>query len=185
MKFYEMQIEGLTRRLPICSLTDDLSIAGFVLFGDTEITEVCAKRLLELAPDFDVIVTAEAKGIPLAYEMSKQCGKKYVILRKKPKLYMVDVIQTDVESITTAHVQSLCIGSLEAEDIRNKRVLVVDDVISTGGSLAAIEAILSQIEGCTIVDKMCILAEGAALKRDDITYLEELPLFTPDGEPIE
>lgn len=183
MKFHEMKVAGLDRKLPLLPLTDELYIAGFVMFGDVEITEVSARKLLEKAPEFDVVVTAEAKGIPLAYEMARQSGKPYVVIRKQPKLYMVDVIETSVESITTAHTQKLCLGAIEADLIRDKKVLVVDDVISTGGSLAAMETILNQI-GCDIVGRMCVLAEGDALKRDDIIYLDELYLFTPDGEPI-
>ena len=183
MKFHEMKIAGLDRKLPLCPLTDDLYIAGFVMFGDVEITETCATKLLEKAPEFDVIVTAESKGIPLAYEMARQSGKDYVVLRKEPKLYMVDVIKTKAESITTAHTQTLCLGSIEADVIRGKRVLIVDDVISTGGSLLAMETLLNQV-GVDIVGRMCVLAEGAALERDDIVYLDELTLFTPEGEPI-
>ena len=183
--FYKMNIAGLERELPLCALNDDLYIAGFVMFSDVEITEACAKALLEKAPeDFDVIVTAESKGIPLAYEMARLSGKNYVVLRKMHKLYMVDTIYTEVDSITTAHTQTLCVGSIEAAEIRGKRVLVVDDVISTGGSLAAMELLINQLDG-HIVGKMCVLAEGDALKRDDIVYLDELPLFTPDGKPIE
>lgn len=178
--FHEMTIAGVTRRLPLCPLNEELYIAGFVMFGDVEITEACAKELLAKAPEFDVIVTAESKGIPLAYEMARQSGKDYVVLRKEPKLYMVDVIKTTVDSITTAHIQTLCIGSLEADVIRGKRVLIVDDVISTGGSLMSIEKILNKV-GCDIVGKMAVLAEGDAIDRPDIIYLEELPLFNPDG----
>lgn len=178
-----MNIAGLERELPLCALNDDLYIAGFVMFSDVEITEACAKALLEKAPeDFDVIVTAESKGIPLAYEMARQSGKNYVVLRKEPKLYMVDVIRTTVDSITTAHVQTLCLGSLEAEFIRDKKVVIVDDVISTGGSLASMEKLLNKV-GCEVVAKMAVLAEGDAIERPDIIYLEELPLFNSDGTP--
>ena len=180
MMFHEMTIAGLTRKLPLCRLNDELYIAGFVMFGDVEITEAAATQLLEKAPEFDVIVTAESKGIPLAYEMARQSGKPYVVLRKEAKLYMVDVIKTTVDSITTDHIQTLCIGSLEAEVIRGKRVLIVDDVISTGGSLKSIEKILNQV-GVDIVGKMTVLAEGDAINRPDIIYLDELPLFNSDG----
>ena len=183
MKFYEMNIAGLDRKLPLCPLNEELYIAGFVMFGDVEITVKSAEELLKRAPEFDVIVTAEAKGIPLAYEMSRQSGKPYVILRKSLKLYMVDAITTDVQSITTANSQTLCVGSLEAEYIRNKRVLIVDDVISTGGSLLAMEELINRVEG-NVVGRMTVLAEGDATRRDDIIYLEKLYLFTPDGEPI-
>ena len=182
MMFHEMTIAGVTRKLPLCALNEELYIAGFVMFGDVEITTACASELLKKAPEFDVVATAESKGIPLAYEMARQSGKDYVVLRKEPKLYMVDVIKTSVDSITTAHVQTLCLGSLEADAIRGKRVLIVDDVISTGGSLSSIEKILNKV-GVEIVGKMAVLAEGDAISRDDIIYLEELPLFNSDGTP--
>ena len=181
--FYEMEIAGVKCQLPICPLNENLSIAGFVMFGNVPVTEAAAKALLAKAPDFDVIVTAESKGIPLAYEMARLSGKQYVVLRKEPKLYMVDVIKTAVDSITTAHVQTLCLGAIEIEQIHGKRILIVDDVISTGGSLLAIEALLNQV-GWEIVGKMTVLAEGEAAEREDITYLEKLPLFTPDGKPL-
>ena len=180
--FYEMNIAGLTRKLPLCALNEELYIAGFVMFSDVELTEACAKELLAKAPEFDVIITAESKGIPLAYEMARQSGKTYVVLRKEPKLYMVDVIRTTVDSITTAHVQTLCIGSLEAEVLRGKKALIVDDVISTGGSLTSMEKIVTKV-GAEIAARMAVLAEGDAIQRDDIIYLEELPLFNPDGTP--
>lgn len=183
MKFHEMTVAGLPRKLPLLPLTEDLYIAGFVMFGDTEITMVSAEKLLAQAPDFDVIVTAESKGIPLAYEMSRQSGKPYVVLRKEPKLYMVDVIKTEVDSITTAHVQTLCLGAIEADMIRGKNVLIVDDVISTGNSLTAMETLLDKV-GVNIVGRMSVLAEGDALKRDDLIYLDKLYLFKPDGTPI-
>ena len=181
--FYEMEIAGLKRQLPICPLNENLSIAGFVMFSDVPITEACAEALLAKAPDFDVIVTAESKGIPLAYEMARRSGKDYVVLRKEPKLYMVDVLKTTVDSITTAHQQTLCLGAIEAELIRGRRVLVVDDVISTGGSLLSIEELVNQVPG-NIVGRMTVLAEGDAADRDDIIFLEKLPLFTPDGQPL-
>lgn len=184
MLFHEMTIAGVTRKLPLCALNENLYIAGFVMFGDVEITEACANALLKKAPDFDVVVTAESKGIPLAYEMAKISGKDYVVLRKEPKLYMVDVIRTTVDSITTAHIQTLCIGSLEADIIRGKKVLIVDDVISTGGSLSSMEKIIEKV-GADIVGKMAVLAEGDAINREDIIYLEELPLFNADGTPKE
>ena len=183
MKHYEMNIAGLTRKLPLCPLNDNLYIAGFVMFGDVEITVRCAEELLARAPEFDVIVTAESKGIPLAYEMARQSNKPYVVLRKEPKLYMLDTIVADVQSITTAHPQVLCVGSIEADLIKGKKVLAVDDVVSTGGSLIAIEELIQKCGG-EIAARMTVLAEGEATKRDDLIYLEKLYLFTPEGEPI-
>ncbi len=176
MKTYEMKIAGLTRHLPICPVNEHLDIAGFVIFGDVEMTVACAKALLEKCPEFDYIVTAEAKGIPLAYEMARQSGRGYVICRKGAKLYMTDPVSVTVRSITTARIQTLFLDSAEGEKLRSKRVLVIDDVISTGESLKAIEALIEQFEP-NIVGRAAILAEGDAAERDDIIYLEPLPLF--------
>ena len=183
--YYEMTIAGHKRQLPICPINDNLSIAGFVMFGDSEITVDAARLLLDRAPEFDVIVTAESKGIPLAHEMSRQSGfSDYVVMRKAPKLYMQNVISTDVNSITTDHIQTLCIGEHEAGLIRGRRVLIADDVISTGESLRSMEALVNQAGG-NIVGKMAVLAEGDAADRKDIIFLEKLPLFHSDGTPIE
>ncbi len=176
MKTYEMTIAGLTRSLPVCPVNEHLDIAGFVIFGDVEMTVACAEALLKKCPDFDYIVSAEAKGIPLAYEMARQSGKPYLICRKGAKLYMKDPVSVTVRSITTARIQTLFLDSGEGEKLRGKRVLVLDDVISTGESLKAIEALLEQFEP-NIVGRAAILAEGDAAERDDIIYLEPLPLF--------
>ena len=169
--FYEMKIAGLTRQLPLCKVTDDLYIGAFIMFSDVEITKACAEALLKKAPDFDILITAESKGIPLAYEMARQAGRND---------YMTDIITTTVDSITTDHIQTLCIGKKEADMLRGKRVLIVDDVISTGESLKSIETLVNQV-GADIVGKMAVLAEGGAADRDDIIYLEKLPVFNPDG----
>ncbi len=182
--YHEMKIAGVTRKLPICKINDNLSIAGFVLFGDVEMTKAAATELLKKAPEFDILMTAEAKSIPLIYEMARQAGhNEYVIARKGEKLYMQDIISTDVYSITTANVQRLCIGKADKEMLTGKRVLIVDDVISTGESLTSIEVLLSQVD-CEIVGKMAVLAEGIAIERDDIICLENLPLFDNDGNPL-
>lgn len=178
---YEMEIAGYKRELLLSPVNDSTSIAAFIIFGDVEITKACASHLLEKAPDFDIVFTAEAKSIPLAYEMAKQAGQnEYVIARKTPKLYMEDLIMTNVDSITTEHVQRLCIGKREANMIKDRKVLIVDDVISTGQSLASMEYLIEQAGG-QIVGKMAVLAEGDAIKRDDIIVLEQLPLFNSDG----
>lgn len=183
--YYTMTICGHERHLPICRLTEELCIAGFVIFGDPELTDDAAAALLERVPDFDIIVTAESKGIPLAHEMARQCNySKYVVLRKEAKLYMRDVISTEVDSITTDHIQTLCIGKDDADLISGKRVLIVDDVISTGESLKSIEELVNQVGG-NIVGRAFILAEGDAAKRDDVIFLDRLPLFNRDGEPID
>jgi adenine phosphoribosyltransferase len=180
---YKMTIAGLERHLPLCKVSDDLYIAGFIMFNDVEITEASARELLKKAPEFDVLVTAETKGIPLCYEMARQSGKPYIVARKGPKLYMRDVVKVPVNSITTDHPQILCLGRDERAVLEGKRILVVDDVISTGDSIAAIETLLDSLGG-NIVGKMTVLAEGAAADRDDIIFLEYLPVFTPEGEPI-
>ena len=183
-KAYHMTIAGCERDLPICPLNEKLSIGAFVIFGDCELTVACAGELLKRAPEFDYILTAESKGIPLAYEMARQIwAKKWLLARKGVKLYMRDVLHVEVRSITTDHMQNLYIDGEDAALMKGKRILIVDDVISTGESLAALEALVEKAGG-TICGRMCILAEGDAIKRDDITYLGELPLFTPDGEPI-
>ena len=179
--FYEMTIAGLKRQLPLCKVTDDLYIAAFIMFSDVEITKAAASELLKKAPEFDIMITAESKGIPLLYEMTRQAGMNdYVVARKGPKLYMQDIISTDVDSITTDHIQTLCIGKKEAEQMRGKKVLIVDDVISTGESLKSIEKLVNQLDG-NIVGRMAVLAEGEAADREDIIYLEKLPVFNADG----
>lgn len=179
--FYEMTIAGVKRQLPLCKVTDDLYIAAFIMFSDVEITKAAAGELLKKAPEFDIMITAESKGIPLIYEMARQAGvNDYVVARKGAKLYMQDIISTEVDSITTDHIQTLCIGKKEADQMRGKKVLIVDDVISTGESLKSIETLVNQVGG-NIVGKMAVLAEGEAADRNDIVYLEKLPVFNSDG----
>ena len=176
-----MNVAGLQRNLPICKVTDTLHIAGFVIFGDQELTVACARELLKRAPEYDYIITAEAKGIPLAHEMARQTGaEKYFLARKAPKLYMSGVFSSTVKSITTAKEQTLYLDTADAELMKGKRILVVDDVISTGESLAALEKLVEKA-GCIIAGRMAILAEGDAQDREDLIYLEKLPLFNPDG----
>lgn len=178
--YYKMNIAGLERKLPLCKINDELYIAAFILFGDVEITKATAAELLKKAPDFDIVITAESKGIPLAYEMSRQSGKDYIVARKNEKLYMKNVITTEVNSITTDFVQKLCLGQEDAEFMNGKKILVVDDVISTGESLRSLEVLIAQTGG-KIVGRMAVLAEGDAADRDDIIFLEKLPLFNADG----
>lgn len=181
MKYYKMDIAGLERHLPICKVTDDLYIAGFVIFGDPELTTACAKKLLENAPEFDYMITAEAKGIPLIHEMARlQNNQRYVLARKGPKLYMTNIMSSTVKSITTAKEQTLYLDGKDAELMNGKRILIVDDVISTGESLKSLEALVERAGG-NVVGRMCILAEGDAIDRDDLYYIEELPLFNADG----
>lgn len=178
---YHMTVAGLERDLPICKVSDTLYIAGFVIFGDPELTVACARELLKLAPEYDYIITAEAKGIPLVHEMARQAGnEKYFLARKGPKLYMTGVFESAVRSITTAKEQHLYLDTADAALMNGKRILIVDDVISTGESLTALEALVEKAGG-VICGKMAILAEGDAQSRPDLVYLEKLPLFNPDG----
>ena len=182
--YHHMTIAGCERDLPICPLNEKLSIGAFVIFGDCELTVACAKALLERAPEFDYIITAESKGIPLAYEMARQIGaEKWLLARKGAKLYMRDLFSVEVRSITTDHVQKLYLDGEDAKLMNGKRILVVDDVISTGESLAALEQLVVKAGG-NIVGRMAILAEGDAQEREDIIYLEKLPLFDAEGNPI-
>lgn len=184
MLTYEIDIAGLKRDLPVCKVTDDLYIGAFVIFGDVELTVHCAEELLKRAPDYDYLVAPEAKAIPLIYEMARQSGaEKYFVARKKAKAYMQGVFEVNVQSITTAGVQTLVMDSADAEAIKGKRVLIIDDVISTGESLRAMEELVTAA-GAIIAGKMAILAEGQAKDRDDILYLAPLPVFHPDGTPI-
>lgn len=181
MNYYPMTIAGCERKLPICPVTDDLWIGAFVIFGDQELTVACARDLLEKAPEYDYLISAEAKGIPLVHEMARQNGDaKYFLARKAPKLYMTGVFEVTVNSITTAKEQKLYLDTADAELMRGKRILIVDDVISTGESLKAVEALVEKAGG-NICGRMCILAEGDAIDRDDIVYLNPLPLFNADG----
>jgi adenine phosphoribosyltransferase len=181
---YRINIEGLERDLPLCPISDKLYIGAFVLFGDVELTEHCAKELYKKAPEHDVMITAESKGIPLIHAMCKASGKnRYVLARKSVKLYMKDVVSCETKSITTGAVQTLYIDGDDAEYLKGKRVLIVDDVISTGGSLLSLENLVLQ-SGGEIVGKMAILAEGDATTRDDIIYLQKLPLFDNEGNPL-
>ena len=182
---YEMHVAGLTRQLPLCKVSEELYIGAFVIFGDVELTVNAARELLKIAPQHDIMITAESKGIPLVYEMARQSGEnKYLIARKAPKLYMKEVVSTEVTSITTAKKQMLYIDSEDVALMKGKRVLIIDDVISTGESLRAVEKLVKQ-SGGIVAGRMSILAEGDAKYRDDILYLEYLPLFNPDGTPKE
>ena len=176
METYRINIAGMERDLPLCPLNDKVSIGAFVIFGDTEITVHGAKELLKICPEFDFILSPEAKAIPLAHEMSRQSGKKYFVCRKGPKLYMHDPVSVTVHSITTMKTQTLFLDGLEGEQIRGKRVLIVDDVISTGESLHAVEELSKKFDA-KIVGRAAILAEGDAADRDDIIFLQRLPLF--------
>lgn len=178
-EFYEIKIAGCTRKLKKFPVSDKMDIAAFILFGDVEITEKSAEALIKKCPKFDIILTPEAKSIPLAYEMSRQSKKKYVVARKGVKVYMGNPIKVSERSITTQNEQNLYLGEDDVADLKDKNILIVDDVISTGESLKAVEELAKQAGG-NIVAKCAVLAEGDAKDRDDIIYLEPLPLFFKD-----
>ena len=179
-----MEIAGITRELPLCPISDSLMIGAFVIFGDPELTTACAEALLKKAPEHDFMISAEAKGIPLVHEMARLEGnKKYFLARKNPKLYMTGVFEAEVHSITTEKDQKLYLDTADAEMMRGKKILIVDDVISTGESLRAIETLVEKAGGI-ICGKMTVLAEGDAQNREDLIYLEKLPLFDKYGKEI-
>ncbi len=183
MPAYPIEVAGLHRELPICKVTDDLYIGAFIVFGDAELTVACARDLLKLVPreEYDYMLTAEAKSIPLIHEMARQSGaRKYFIARKGPKAYMPDPIHVTDKSITTAGEQKLFLGRDDADLIRGRRILLMDDVISTGGSLHAMEALV-ELAGGTVAGRVAVLAEGDAQTRPDIRFLAPLPVFNSDG----
>ena len=183
-EFYHMNIAGLERDLPLCPLNEKLQIGAFVIFGDPELTTAAAAALNARCPEHDVLITAEAKGIPLICEMARLNGnERYVLARKGAKLYMKNIFSAEVRSITTDHVQTLYLDGSDAERMKGKRVVIVDDVISTGESLRALEALVEKAGG-NIVGRMAILAEGDAANRDDLIFLEKLPLFDAEGNPL-
>ena len=182
---YSLKVAGLERQLPLCPVNEDLTIGAFVIFGDVELTCACAAELLKKAPDFDYMLAPEAKAIPLVHEMARQSGRNtYFLVRKAPKNYMDGVFSAQVQSITTKGVQTLYMDGADARKMRGKRILLLDDVISTGESLRALEELVHQAGG-EIAGRMAILAEGDAIKRDDIIVLAHLPLFNSDGSPKE
>ena len=176
-RFYEMNIVGCIRKLPIFRISDQMSIASFVLLGDAELVVKAAAKLVEKIPEVDYLITAEAKGIPLVQEMARLLNmKRYFVARKSVKPYMQDPFVTEVYSITTQKKQILCLDREESEMIRGKKILIVDDVISTGESLKAMETLVEKAGG-VVAGKAAILAEGDSAQRKDIIYLEALPVF--------
>ncbi len=182
--YHKMTIAGLERKLPLCPISEELMIGAFVIFGDPELTTACAEEMLKRAPEYDYMISAEAKGIPIVHEMARLAGnQKYFLARKAPKLYMTGVFETVVRSITTAKEQKLYLDTADAELMKGKRILIIDDVISTGESLLAVERLVEEAGG-TVCGRMTILAEGDAQNREDIIYLEKLPLFDKNGNII-
>lgn len=176
MEYYTLNVAGLTRQLPLCPINEKMDIAAFIMFSDVELTIACASELLKKVPEFDVILTAESKGIPLGYELARQSGKNYIVARKSVKLYMKDPVSVDVKSITTENRQTLFLSAEDMQRLKGKRTLIADDVISTGESLNSL-CELAKKAGADVVCKSAVLAEGDAADRDDIVFLEKLPLF--------
>ena len=180
---YPITVAGLKRELPICKVSDELYIGAFVMFGDAELTVACARELLKLAEpgSYDYMLTAEAKGNPQIHEMARPYrAEKYILLRKGAKVYMPDPLCVSDQSITTAGAQKLYMSRDDAALVKGKRILLVDDVISTGGSMRAMEELV-KLAGGTVTGRIAVLAEGAAQQRDDIKYLAPLPVFNADG----
>ncbi len=175
-EYYTLKIAGLERQLEKFPVSDKLDIAAFIIFGDVELTVKASEELLKKLPEFDVILTPEAKSIPIAYEMARQSGKPYIIARKGVKVYMRNPLSVSVNSITTKNEQHLYLGESEVNMIKGKKVLIVDDVISTGESLTAVRSLV-KAAGAIEAASCAFLAEGDAADRDDIIFLEKLPLF--------
>ncbi len=183
--FHTIEVAGLRRDLELFPISDKLQIAAFIMLGDQELTVRCAEALLRIAPEFDYLLTAEAKGISLIHEMARQTGAaRYFVARKRMKLYMGKALEADVRSITTAGAQKLYLTEQDAALMRGRRILIVDDVISTGQSLAALESLVAKAGGL-VAGRCAVLAEGAAQRRADIRFLAPLPLFTAEGAPVE
>ena len=182
MQKYELEVAGLKRELPFVDISDGLAFASFVVISDTELIEHCAPLLAEKIGECDAIVTAEAKGIALAYKISELLGlKEFIVARKSEKTYMRDTVEVPVQSITTASRQVLLLDGSDSRKIKGKNVCVIDDVVSTGESLNALERLVMAADA-KVVKKACILAEGDAAEREDLIFLERLPLFRKTGE---
>jgi len=176
-KFYNVNIAGRVEALPIIKIVDNLAIAFFNLNGSQNLTEHCAKELARLASGVDIILTAESKGIALAHCIARELGhSKYVVARKSKKLYMTDVIQATVHSITTAGKQVLYLSGDDVKLLKGKKIAIVDDVISTGESLKALEELVKKAGGVA-TKKLAVLAEGNAVDRKDIEFLATIPVF--------
>jgi len=173
---YTLEICGLQRKLPRVKVSPDLEIASFVILGDTELVCRVAPEIVKKLPPLDILITAEAKGIPLVFEISRLLGMNYLIARKSVKPYMEDPLVDRVVSITSQKEQLLCLDGHDAQNIKGKKVAIIDDVISTGESINAVERLIKKAGGI-VVAKAAILAEGDAADMQDIIYLQKLPLF--------
>ena len=182
MENYLLEIAGLRRRLPFVPISEDLAYASFVVISDAQLVEACAPLIAAKIEDCDVVVTAEAKGIALAYEVSKQLKlDRFVVARKSVKSYMKDPVSVSVHSITTFDEQKLYLDGNDVRFLQGKRACLLDDVVSTGESLNALETLVRQAGG-SVCARACILAEGEAAERKDLIFLKKLPLFQKNAE---
>ena len=187
-EFYTLHVAGLTRELKKVRVAPHLTIASFVMLGDTQLIEKAAEALLEkirALGQIDMLVCPEAKGIPLTHAIAARMGVDYVVARKSVKAYMEHPIIEETKSITTSEKQIIVIDEMDAAkldgkrvcvELDGKRVCVVDDVVSTGGSLHSLEAVLAKT-GCTVVSKVAVLLEEGGYDGKDLIYLEKLPVF--------
>lgn len=174
--YHEVEINGLTRRLPRFPVADGLEIAVFNLLGDTEVVEAAAESLATRIPDsVDALVTAETKSVPLAYELARRTGKPWVVLRKTYKPYMGDVASATTHSITTGAEQTLYLDEKDREIVAGRRVLLVDDVVSTGSTVDGMRAVMEQV-GAEIAGVAAVFTEGDE-QPADVIALGHLPLF--------
>ena len=178
MKYYTVDIRGFEANLPILPLPSGINIAFFNLHGDNELTEHSAKELAKELTDCEVIVTAESKGLQLAHCVSRELNQRYyAVARKSKKLYMQDGIEVTIESsITTGKEQKLYLSKHDTDLLKGKKVAIVDDVVSTGASLAGLEALVEKAGGI-IHKKAFVLAEGEAADRKDVIYLATIPIL--------
>lgn len=173
---------GLKRKLPYVQIGENLALASFVVISDTELIQTVAPELLRRLPEVDMLMTAEAKGICLTYELSRLMGMKgFVVARKSRKPYMQNAVSHTVRSITTQKEQTLWLDGCDADKIKGKRVALIDDVIATGESIGAIEA-LAKTAGAEVVAKAAILAELETVHRPDIIYIKEHFVFRPNPD---
>ena len=182
MKYCDFELLGIKRKLPFVKVKGRLSLASFVVISDTELVQAAAPELVKRLPEVDLLMTAEAKGIILAYEMSRLMGMKdFIVARKSYKPYMQNALSHTLNSVTTQKQQTLWLDGHDVERIRGKRVAIIDDVFATGESLAAIEA-LAKDAGANVVARAAILAELESVDRPDLIYLKEHYVFRAEDD---